>query len=64
MGIFNTLQIPFWRVDVDYQENDLVIKDGVDKALLVAFWDKKSKGTKSMIELATKKGMLVKVVKY
>ena len=39
-------------------------KDGVDKALLVAFWDKKSKGTKSMIELATKKGMLVKVVKY
>lgn len=39
-------------------------KDGVDKALLVAFWDGVSKGTKNMIELATKKGMVVKVVKY
>ena len=39
-------------------------KDGVEQALLVAFWDGYSKGTKSMIELATKKGMLVKVVKY
>ena len=39
-------------------------KDGVEQALLVAFWDKKSKGTEHMIDLATKKGMLVKVFKY
>lgn len=31
---------------------------------LLAFWDGKSKGTKHMIDLATKKGLEVKVVKY
>lgn len=31
---------------------------------LVAFWDKKSKGTESMIAYAKKKGLLVKVVYY
>jgi len=63
--------IPDWESlgkRADFVRNNDVVeyacKDGVDKALLVAFWDKKSKGTKSMIELATKKGMLVKVVKY
>ena len=39
-------------------------ENGSDNGLLVAFWDKNSKGTKSMIDLATKKGMLVKVIKY
>lgn len=39
-------------------------EQGVDKALLVAFWDEKSKGTKNMIDLATKYGMIVKVVTY
>ena len=39
-------------------------ENGSDKGLLVAFWDKNSKGTKSMIDLATKKGMIVKVIKY
>lgn len=39
-------------------------EQGVDKALLVAFWDEKSKGTKNMIDLATKYGMIVKVIKY
>lgn len=31
---------------------------------LIAFWDGKSKGTKHMIDLALKKGLLVKVVPY
>ena len=31
---------------------------------LVAFWDGESRGTKSMIELAKKKGLKVSVVKY
>ena len=31
---------------------------------LVAFWDGKSKGTKHMINLAKKKGLKVKVVRY
>ena len=39
-------------------------ENGSDNGLLVAFWDKNSKGTKSMIDLATKKGMVVKVIKY
>jgi len=39
-------------------------ENGSDNGLLVAFWDGVSKGTKSMIDLATKKGMLVKVIKY
>ena len=39
-------------------------ENGSDNGLLVAFWDKVSRGTKSMIDLATKKGMVVKVIKY
>ena len=31
---------------------------------LVAFWDHKSKGTKHMIDLSEKKGIMVRVVKY
>lgn len=31
---------------------------------LVAFWDGVSKGTKHMIDLATKKGLVVRVIKY
>lgn len=31
---------------------------------LLAFWDGKSKGTKHMIDTATKKGLVVKVVSY
>lgn len=31
---------------------------------LIAFWDGKSRGTKSMINLAAKQGLCVKVVKY
>jgi hypothetical protein len=31
---------------------------------LLAFWDGKSKGTKNMIDIATKKGMLVEVIRY
>lgn len=32
--------------------------------ILVAFWDGKSKGTKSMIELANKKGIIVHTIIY
>ena len=31
---------------------------------LIAFWDKKSKGTKHMIDLAKKYKLLIRVVKY
>lgn len=33
------------------------IDKGVEKSLLVAFWDGSSKGTKHMIDLASKKGV-------
>ena len=39
-------------------------ENGSDNGLLVAFWDGVSRGTKSMIDLATKKGMIVKIIKY
>lgn len=32
--------------------------------VLIAFWDGKSKGTKGMIDIALKKGLLVQVVRY
>lgn len=32
--------------------------------VLIAFWDQKSKGTKSMIELAQKKGITVYTITY
>jgi hypothetical protein len=31
---------------------------------LIAFWDGESKGTKNMIDLATKKGLIVAVINY
>ena len=31
---------------------------------LIAFWDGKSRGTKSMIEIAMRKGLQVAVVRY
>ena len=31
---------------------------------LIAFWDGKSKGTKGMIDVATKKGLMVRVIRY
>jgi hypothetical protein len=31
---------------------------------LLAFWDGRSKGTKNMIDIATKKGILVGVIRY
>ena len=37
---------------------------GETEGLLVAFWDKNSKGTEHMIDIATNYGMIVKVVKY
>ena len=35
-----------------------------DATHLVAFWDGVSKGTKHMIDLATKKGLVVRVYRY
>ena len=37
---------------------------GETEGLLVAFWDTVSKGTKHMIDIATKYGMVVKIIKY
>ena len=31
---------------------------------LIAFWDGESRGTKNMIELAKKKGLKIRIVKY
>ena len=31
---------------------------------LIAFWDGKSRGTKNMIDIATKKGLKVRVIRY
>lgn len=39
-------------------------ENGSYNGLLVAFWDKNSKGTEHMIDIATMKCMLVKVIKY
>lgn len=39
-------------------------ENGSDNGLLVAFWDKNSKGTEHMIKTAQRKGLTVKVVYY
>lgn len=44
-----------------YLRNADMADDGTH---LVAFWDEVSKGTKHMIDLATKKGLIVRVIKY
>lgn len=38
--------------------------DNMNKGLLVAFWDGKSKGTKWMIDIAKRYGLDVEVVQY
>ena len=38
--------------------------DGEQKGALLAFLDKKSKGSENMIDIAKKKGLIVKVVHY
>lgn len=35
-----------------------------DYGTLIAFWDGKSKGTKHMIDLATKEGLKIYIIKY
>ena len=35
-----------------------------EKALVIAFWDGESKGTKNMIDQARKAGSEVKIVRY
>lgn len=34
------------------------------EGILVAFWDRKSKGTKNMINEASNKGLIIKIVEY
>lgn len=34
------------------------------KGILIAFWDGKSKGTKNMINEASNKGLIIKIVEY
>lgn len=36
----------------------------INSNALIAFWDEKSKGTKHMIDTATDKGLLVRIIKY
>ena len=43
---------------------EYVCDSGETEGLLVAFWDEVSKGTKHMIDIATKYSMIVKIVKY
>lgn len=44
-----------------YKRNEEMAKIG---DILIAFWDGSSRGTKHMIDLATKYGLKVKVVRY
>lgn len=64
------LNLPLMRFPADWSSNGKAagyirnrqmaeVADG-----LLAFWDGKSKGTKHMIDIATKKGLDVKVVRY
>ena len=56
-----------WKVDgvfnkaAGYQRNDLMATKATH---LLAFWDGASRGTKHMIDVATKRGLEVRVVKY
>lgn len=38
------------------------VSNGLENAALIAFWDGKSKGTKHMIDIATKKGIEVQTI--
>lgn len=69
-GIAREIGIPITRFPADWDEygksagyiRNSEMADYAD-ALLV-FWDGKSRGTKHMIDLATKKGLEVKVINY
>jgi hypothetical protein len=56
-----------WRVDgyynkaAGYQRNVVM---GDTATHLLAFWDGKSRGTKHMIDIATRKGLEITVVRY
>jgi len=65
----NENNIDVWEYPADwskgkqagYLRNSQMADDGTH---LVAFWDGVSRGTKHMIDLATKKGLVVRVIKY
>ena len=50
----------------DEKKEDVVIISGHASGAdaLIAFWDGKSRGTKNMIDTATKRGLKVAVVRY
>ena len=50
----------------DEKKEDVVIISGHASGAdaLIAFWDGKSRGTKNMIDTATKRGLQVAVVRY
>lgn len=50
----------------DEKKEDVVIISGHASVAdaLIAFWDGKSRGTKNMIDTATKRGLKVAVVRY
>ena len=64
----NNLSISLFPADWDTYGKAAGYRRNADMAdygtHLVAFWDGESRGTKSMIELAKKKGLKVKVVMY
>lgn len=45
-----------------YLRNEEMAKSDADA--LIAFWDGKSKGTKHMIDIATREGLIIKIVNY
>ena len=65
----NENEIDVWEYPADwskgkqagYLRNAQMADDGTH---LVAFWNGGSRGTKHMIDLATKKGLIVRVVRY
>ena len=48
----------------DSNRHSLSQKGLLEKVALLAFWDKKSKGTEHMIKIAKQKGLIVKIVYY
>lgn len=59
--------IPDWNIgkQAGYIRNrDMAIYAKEDNGVLIAFWDKKSKGTNHMINLATSHGLRVFVFNY
>jgi hypothetical protein len=64
----NSLEIIKFPADWSTYGKQAGMKRNVEMAneadALIAFWDGNSHGTKHMIDIATKKGLLVRIIKY